>query len=113
MNDTAQKLLQAFEDFVASIPLERYRQELLLVKTVEQDLPKSLNPLDRADFTARRPEGDGLEAGAGWGDCWHDGTRGTPARFPTRRAHRNRWIVVGGLAQWRLSGLARRLALAA
>ncbi|MER3499968.1 MAG: hypothetical protein C4295_00570 [Candidatus Fervidibacterota bacterium] len=45
MNDTAQKLLQAFEDFVASIPLERYRQELLLVKTVEQDLPKSLNPL--------------------------------------------------------------------
>ncbi len=42
---TAQKLLQAFEDFLASIPLERYRQELLPVKTVEQDLPKSLNPL--------------------------------------------------------------------
>ncbi len=41
----AQNLLNAFETFLASIPLERYRQELMPVKTVEQDLPKDLNPL--------------------------------------------------------------------
>jgi len=40
-----QKLLSRFEEFLASIPLERYREELLPVKTVEQDLPKNLNPL--------------------------------------------------------------------
>lgn len=38
-------LLQKFEEFLASIPLEQYRSELLSVKTVEQDLPRSLNPL--------------------------------------------------------------------
>ncbi len=41
----AQDLLRAFEEFLTTIPLERYRQELMPVKTVEQDLPKALNPL--------------------------------------------------------------------
>lgn len=38
-------LLEQFEEFLATIPLERYRNELMPVKTVEQDLPKDLNPL--------------------------------------------------------------------
>ena len=37
--------LMRFEDFLASIPLDYYRDELLPVKTVEQDLPPALNPL--------------------------------------------------------------------
>ncbi len=41
----SQDLLRAFEEFLATIPLERYREELMPVKTVEQDLPKALNPL--------------------------------------------------------------------
>lgn len=40
-----QDTLQLFEDFLASIPLEKYRGELLTAKTVEQDLPRDLNPL--------------------------------------------------------------------
>ncbi|MEJ5253170.1 MAG: TaqI family restriction endonuclease [Chthonomonadetes bacterium] len=39
------ELLQRFEAFLNEIPLSRYREELMPVKTVEQDLPKSLNPL--------------------------------------------------------------------
>lgn len=39
------KLLKKFERFLSSIPLDKYREELMPVKTVEQDLPKSLNPL--------------------------------------------------------------------
>lgn len=38
-------LLEKFEKFLVSIPLDRYREELLPIKTVEQDLPKQLNPL--------------------------------------------------------------------
>lgn len=34
-----------FEKFLESIPIEKYREELLNIKTVEQDLPKELNPL--------------------------------------------------------------------
>ncbi len=41
----AESLLQKFEAFLESIPLERYRAELEPIKTVEQDLPKELNPL--------------------------------------------------------------------
>jgi len=40
-----QLVLMSFEEFLSSIPLDRYREELLTVKTVEQDLPKALNPL--------------------------------------------------------------------
>lgn len=40
-----EEVLHKFEEFLSSIPLSRYRDELLNVKTVEQDLPKSLNPL--------------------------------------------------------------------
>lgn len=39
------KILKEFEDFLESIPLEGYRRELLPIKTVEQDLPKDLNPI--------------------------------------------------------------------
>lgn len=42
---TKNSLLNDFEAFLSSIPLEQYRTELLLIKTVEQDLPKELNPL--------------------------------------------------------------------
>ncbi|GIV16701.1 MAG: type-2 restriction enzyme TthHB8I [Armatimonadota bacterium] len=42
---TAETLLKGFEGFLGTIPLDKYRQELLSVKTVEQDLPKDLNPL--------------------------------------------------------------------
>lgn len=37
--------LAEFEQYLATIPLDRYREELLPVKTVEQDLPSDLNPL--------------------------------------------------------------------
>ncbi|MGQ9715909.1 MAG: TaqI family restriction endonuclease [Anaerolineae bacterium] len=39
------QLLHEFEAFLETIPLERYRDALLSVKTVEQDLPRPLNPL--------------------------------------------------------------------
>jgi len=39
-----QKWYRQFEDFLARIPLERY-SELREIKTVEQDLPKSINPM--------------------------------------------------------------------
>lgn len=38
-------LLHDYERFLSSIPLEKYREELLPIKTVEQDLPRELNPL--------------------------------------------------------------------
>ncbi len=41
----ARMILERFEAFLATIPLDRYRDELEPVKTVEQDLPKNLNPL--------------------------------------------------------------------
>ncbi len=40
-----EQLLKSFETFLASIPIEKYRKELMPIKTVEQDLPKTLNPL--------------------------------------------------------------------
>lgn len=40
-----EQTLSAFEQFLESIPLDRYREELMPVKTVEQDLPPELNPL--------------------------------------------------------------------
>jgi hypothetical protein len=43
--DKETQTLLAFERFLESIPLDRYRQELMPVKTVEQDLPPELNPL--------------------------------------------------------------------
>lgn len=39
------EVLEKFEAFLATIPLGDYRKELEPVKTVEQDLPKELNPL--------------------------------------------------------------------
>lgn len=39
------EILSKFEQYLASIPLERYRDELQKVKIVEQDLPPALNPL--------------------------------------------------------------------
>jgi len=52
----AQTLL-AFEQFLESIPLDRYRQELMPLKTVEQDLPSDLNPLPDiySTFWVREP----------------------------------------------------------
>lgn len=41
----SEMLLTEFETFLETIPLEKYREELLPVKTVEQDLPRDLNPL--------------------------------------------------------------------
>lgn len=38
-------VLNEFEKFLKSIPIDVYQQELRHIKTVEQDLPKSLNPL--------------------------------------------------------------------
>ncbi len=43
--ESIKNILSAFENFLESIPLEQYREELLSVKTVEQDLPRSLNPI--------------------------------------------------------------------
>lgn len=40
-----EQTLSAFERFLESFPLDRYREELMPVKTVEQDLPPELNPL--------------------------------------------------------------------
>lgn len=39
------QICEQFEVFLASIPLETYRNELMQIKTVERDLPSSLNPL--------------------------------------------------------------------
>lgn len=41
----AEAVLKAFENFLAQVPMETYRQALMPIKTVEQDLPKALNPL--------------------------------------------------------------------
>lgn len=41
----AKDWLQRFEAFLCNIPLEDYRKQLESIKTVEQDLPKDLNPL--------------------------------------------------------------------
>ncbi len=38
-------MLAQFEEFLATIPLDQYRQNLMPMKTVEQDLPRDLNPL--------------------------------------------------------------------
>ncbi len=43
--ETAEAILKEFEAFLASIPLADYRRKLEPIKTVEQDLPKELNPL--------------------------------------------------------------------
>ncbi len=43
--EKAVRALLAFEQFLESIPLDRYREELMPVKTVEQDLLPDLNPL--------------------------------------------------------------------
>lgn len=39
------KDLQRFREFLSSIPLDKYREELKNVKWVEQDLPKEILPL--------------------------------------------------------------------
>ncbi len=39
------RVLETFEAFLGTIPLEHYRVTLMPVKTVEQDLPPALNPL--------------------------------------------------------------------
>lgn len=41
----AQKALETFERFLASLDLESYQQKYRPIKTVEQDLPRELNPL--------------------------------------------------------------------
>jgi len=38
-------LANYYEEFLATVPLGEYRQTLMPIKTVEQDLPKDLNPL--------------------------------------------------------------------
>lgn len=38
-------MLAQYEQFLATIPLDEYRKSLMPVKTVEQDLPRDLNPL--------------------------------------------------------------------
>lgn len=45
MREEYLQVCERFEAFLASIPLEAYRNELMPIKTVEQDLPPSLNPL--------------------------------------------------------------------
>lgn len=42
---TAKAILEKFEAFLETIPLDSYRRELEPIKTVEQDLPNNLNPL--------------------------------------------------------------------
>lgn len=69
MNSEAQTL-SAFEQFLESIPLDRYREELMPVKTVEQDLPPELNPLP-AMYSA----------------FWVE----KPVRFPDYEAFFDRW----------------------
>jgi len=41
----AQKALEAFEDFLGRLDLGAYQQKYRSIKTVEQDLPRELNPL--------------------------------------------------------------------
>lgn len=55
-----QHALRQFEEFLVSIPLEKYREELLTVKTVEQDLPRDLNPLPAIYEAYWRPEQQAL-----------------------------------------------------
>lgn len=52
------QVLQTFETFLETIPLGRYRESLMPVKTVEQDLPPALNPLPAIYETYWLPEGD-------------------------------------------------------
>lgn len=41
----AQKALEAFEDFLKRLDLKAYQHKYRPIKTVEQDLPRELNPL--------------------------------------------------------------------
>jgi len=41
----AQRALEAFEHFLKHLDLDAYQKKYRLIKTVEQDLPKELNPL--------------------------------------------------------------------
>jgi hypothetical protein len=50
------QILQTFEAFLETVPLERYRDSLMPVKTVEQDLPLALNPLPAIYETYWQPE---------------------------------------------------------
>ena len=45
MNSADAAYLSLFENFLAKIPLDHYRNELASIKTVEQDLPRELNPI--------------------------------------------------------------------
>lgn len=51
------QMLQTFETFLETIPLEYYRESLMPVKTVEQDLPPALNPLPTIYEAYWQPEG--------------------------------------------------------
>ncbi len=54
-----QKLLEIFERFIAGLDLEYYQQKYRHIKTVEQDLPKELNPLpDLYEHYWKPPEGN-------------------------------------------------------
>ncbi|GBC91586.1 hypothetical protein HRbin15_00040 [bacterium HR15] len=44
-NSHAYRKAMDFERFLSEVPIEKYRQELMSIKTVEQDLPRRLNPL--------------------------------------------------------------------
>ena len=68
------QLLKDFENFLAGIPLEKYRKELMPVKTVEQDLPPKLNPLP-----------------AIYESYWHPERRDSSPRFPDYEEFFEKW----------------------
>ena len=45
MSDRIIKDFKKYRDFLATIPLDKYRKELKDIKWVEQDLPKEILPL--------------------------------------------------------------------
>ena len=56
----AQKVLEAFEDFLKCLDLESYQEKYRPIKTVEQDLPRELNPLPDLYDHYWKPNGNTL-----------------------------------------------------
>lgn len=52
------RVLQNYEAFLETIPLRHYREHLMPVKTVEQDLPPALNPLPAIYAAYWQPDKD-------------------------------------------------------
>lgn len=78
------EILGAFEKFLSTIPLEQYRSELQQIKTVEQDLPRDLNPLPDIYEAYWRQESPDFPSYEDFFESWW-----VPHRFPL---YNEKWL---------------------